>query len=196
LLPLLGFVSEVAHAQADPAAIKRGNDCRLAGQVIETGHPAPQREWAWKYIGFCEPAQRVDAYLAAMEQSRRSADIPFVRRSILSAVAIRDGALFEKVFSIAGDKSSSIPARVVAFMALASIRNPGVSPTYRGFIGGLDEYGIPRGECSRRLAHAIEPTQGPTPLPSDFRQRIEAVRELVRRDTTEAADVRSAAACT
>lgn len=196
LLPLLGLIPGLAHAQVDPDAVKRGNNCRLAAQVIETGHPAPHREWAWQYIGFCEPARRVDAYLAAMEQARRSADLPFIRRAILSAVAIHDGAIFEKVLSIAGDKASSIPARVVAFMALASIRNPVVSPTYRGFIGGLDEYGMPRGECSRRLAHPVEPAQGPTPFPSNFRQRIEAVRDRVRRDTSEVPDVRSAAACT
>lgn len=196
LLPLLWFVPGLAHAQADPDAVKRANNCRLAAQVIKTGRPAPHLEWAWQYIRFCEPAQRVDAYLAAMEQARRSADLPFIRRSVLSVVAIRDGALFEKVLSIAADGSASVPARVVAFMALASIRNPGVSPSHRGFIGGLDEYGMPRGECSRRLAHPIEPTPGATQFPSDFRQRIEAVRDRVRRDTSEPADVRSAAACT
>lgn len=196
LLPLLGLAPELAHAQADPDATKRANNCRLAAQVIETGRPAPHKEWAWQYIGYCQPAQRVDAYLAAMEQARRSADVNFIRRSVLPVVLVRDGTLFETVLSIAADRSASVPARVVAFMAMASIRNPVASPSYRGFIGGLDEYGMPRGECSRRLAHSIEPTHGPTPFPSDFRQRIEAVRDRVRRDTSEAGDVRSAAACT
>jgi hypothetical protein len=103
--------------------------------------------------------------------------------------------LFEKVLSIASDKAASVPARVVAFMALASILDPTISPTYEGFIGGLDEYGIPRGGCSRRLAHPVGFADGLSALPSNYRDLVAAVAERVARDASETADVRSAAAC-
>ena len=194
-LLLTWLAPSLAHGQADRDAIKRRNDCRLAVQVIETGHPAPHKEWAWKYVTFCEPAQRVEAYLAAMQQARSSTDLSFVRTAFLPVAAFRDGMLLDQVLSVAGDRSASIPARVVAFMALASILDPRASPTYEGFIGGFDEYGLPRGGCSRRLAHPIASVQGPAAFPSDYRERIAALAERVARDTSETADVRSAATC-
>ena len=183
------------HGQSEPDTLHLRSDCRLARQVIETGHPAPHGEWAWQYIGFCEPEHRVGVYLAAMQQARASTDLPFIRRALLPLTAFRDRMLFEKVLSIASDKAASVPARVVAFMALASILDPTISPTYEGFIGGLDEQGLPRGGCSRTLAHPVGLAEGPTPFPSDYRNLIAAVAERVARDASETSDVRSAAAC-
>ena len=198
LLPLLILVLLApahAHGQENPDVVKRRNNCRLAAQVIATGRPAPHTEWAWRYIGFCEPEHRVNVYLRAMQQARTSTDIPFIRRALLPLTAFRDRMLFEQVLSIAGDEDASVPARVVAFMALASILDPSISPTYEGFAGGLDEYGVPLGGCSRRLAHPAGFAQGPTALPSDYRDIIAAVARRVARDTSETADVRSAATC-
>jgi hypothetical protein len=189
------LIPAFAFGQDHPDGIKRRNNCGLAAQVIETGRPAPHKEWAWQYIGFCEPQQRVGVYLAAMHQARTSADLPFIRRALLPLAAFRDRMLFEKVLSIASDKAASVPARVVAFMALASILDPTISPTYEGFIGGLDEYGIPRGGCSRRLAHPVGFADGLSAFPSNYRDLVAAVAERVARDASETADVRSAAAC-
>ena len=191
----LGSSSGVAHAQTDSDSVKHVRNCRLAGQVIETGHPSPHKEWAWQYISFCEPERRVTAYKSAMLQARVSDDVAFISRALLPAAGFRDGTLFEEVLSIAGDKTATVPSRVVAFMALASMRNPRISPSYEGFIGGLDEYGAPQGGCSRRLAHERPYSPGPTALPSDFVDRIKAVAARVGDDMTEPKDVRSAAAC-
>ena len=195
LLLLSVLIPGLAQGQQDPDSVKRRKDCRLAAQVIETGRPAPHTEWAWQHIGFCEPVNRVSVYLTAMQQARTSEDLPFIRRALLPVTAFRDRMLFEKVLSIAGDKGASVPARVVALMALATILDPAISPTYEGFVGGLDGYGLPRGGCSRRLAHPVGVAQGPTALPSDYREVIAAVAERVARDVSEAADVRSAASC-
>ena len=198
LLPLLllsVLIPGLAQGQEDPGAVKRRNNCRLAAQVIETGHPAPHREWAWQYIGFCDAEHRVGVYLAAMQQARTSTDLPFIRRALLPVTAFRDRMLFEKVLSIASDKAASVPVRVVAFMVLASTLDPMISPTYEGFVGGLDEYGMPSGGCSRRLAHPIEFAEGPNAIPSDYQAVIADVSERVARDVSETANVRSAAAC-
>lgn len=196
LLAVLFTSPRLAHGQVDPDSVKRRNNCRLAEQVISTGRPAPHTQWAWQYIGVCEPNQKVRVYLTAMRQARTSTDLNLIRRAMLPAVGFRDGALFVEVLEIAGDRSASVPARVVAFVALAAIRDPSSAPSYEGFIGGLDEHGIPRGRCSRRRGHEIGYYQGPTPLPSDYVQRITTLRDRVRLDASEPADVRSAAACT
>jgi hypothetical protein len=132
-----------------------------------------------------------------MRRARISSDVPIIQRAILPVVFFQDGTLFRQVMEIAGDRSASVPARVVAFTALARIRNPHRSADYEGFRGGLDEHGVPRGGCGRGpMLHTPAPVAGPTPLPVDYLQRIDALRKRVQRDQAAPADVRSAAACT
>lgn len=147
-------------------------------------------------IGFCDPELRAQVYLEVAGRARQSTDLTLVRRGLLRVVWFRDGALFERVIEIAADRTATVESRVVAFVALARIRNPTASPSYEGFVGGLDDLGLPRGHCSMRSMHAVEPRPGVTPMPADFPERIEAVTRTVARDTTAPPDVRSAAACT
>lgn len=197
LLLLLAAASPLGAQQSEVSdSVRHRNNCRLAEQAISTGRPSPHSQWAWQYIGVCEPRQKVRVYLTAMQQARTSTDLNLMRRAILPAVGFRDSTLFMEILEIAGDRSASVPARVVAFVALAAIRDPSSAPSYEGFVGGLDEHGTPRGRCSRRRGHQIGYHQGPTPLPSDYVQRITALRDRVRLDASEPADVRSAAACT
>lgn len=194
-MPAFLLFAQIASAQADPDAVKRRNNCRLATQVLETGNPAPRLEWAWQYIGICEPEQRAASYLSAMQKARVSTDLDVIHRALLSGVHFRDGRLFEELLDIAESRSASVPARVVALVALASISDSLASPHYEDFVGGLGAHGLPRGMCSRRQAHAGAFELGPTPMPSNYLQRVVALRDRVRSDDTQSADVRSAAAC-
>lgn len=196
VFPLVLLTPSLLRAQVDPDAVKRRNGCRLAAQVLETDHPAPKRDWASQYVAFCEPQERVRIYTSAIERARTSTDVALLHWALLPVASFRDGTLFELTLSIAADRGASVPARVVAFMALASLRDARVSPSYEGFAGGLDEYGIPRGGCSSRLAHQVGFVQGPTALPADYQDRIRSLAERVRRDVSEPEDVRSAATCT
>jgi hypothetical protein len=196
LVTTLVFSPRLAHGQVDPDSVRRRNNCRLAEQVISIGHPEPRTEWAWQYIGFCEPSRKVRVYRAAIQQARTSTDTTLIFRAILPAVGLRDGVLFREVVEVAGDRSASVPARVIAFVALAAIRNPNRSPSYDEFIGGLDENGIPRRSCSARRSHPYIYDEGPTPLPADYLKQIENLSSRVRLDPSQPADVRSAAACT
>ena len=196
VLTSLVFSPQLAHGQVDPDSVKRRNNCRLAEQVVTTGNPAPHTKWAWQYIGFCEPSQRVGVYRTAIQQARTSTDTTLISRAILPVVGLRDGVLFRDVMEVAVDRSASVPARVVAFVALAAIRDPNRSPSYEDFLGGLDEHGIPRRSCSARRSHPYAYDAGPTPLPADYLKQIETLRNRVRLDPSEPADVRSAAACT
>ena len=196
VLTSLVFSPQLAHGQVNPDSVKRRNNCRLVEQVITTGHPKPHSEWAWQYIGFCEPSQRVRVYRTAIQQARTSTDTTLIFRAILAVVGLRDGALFREVMEVAGDRSASVPARVAAFMALSAIRDPRTAPRYEGFIGGSDERGIPRRLCSLRTAHRVGFVQGPTSLPPDYIEQITTLKERVWLDSAEPAGVRSAAACT
>lgn len=194
-LLLLLLLPQLALAQEEPDSVRRRDNCRRAAQVIDTGEPAPPTEWPWQYIGFCAPELRVEAYRRAIARVRFSMDPAAARRVIHRLAFFHDGRLFEDVSEIAGDPSASIPARVAAFMALAAVRDPSRVPLYEGFVGGLDEYGLPQGNCSARRSHDPEPTQGPVPLPADYLQRIGDLRRRVSLDVSEPPAVRSAAVC-
>jgi hypothetical protein len=197
LLVLALFATPGAgHAQVEPDSVRRENNCRLAARVIRTGHPAPRREWAWSYVGVCSPELKADIYMGAVREARHSNDLETIQRAIPRLVFFRDGRLFEEVLSIAGDPGAAVEARVVAFVALARILNPLRVPSYEGFVGGLDEHGIPRGGCGGRTFHAVHHREGPTPMPSDVLERIDELRNRVAADEAAPPDVRSAAACT
>lgn len=183
-------------AQADPDSVKLRNDCRLAAQVLETGNPAPEEEWAWQTIDYCDSDLQLDVYLDAVEQASRSLDLPFIRQAMWRVYGFRDRTLFERVLDVAADEGATVPARVMAFVALAAMRDPHASPHYEGFIGGLGEHGIPVGYCSRRTQHTAQFFDAVTPMPSDFEERIDILADRIRLDTTQPPDVRSAAACT
>lgn len=195
LVSLLVLVPGVAHSQADADSVKRRNECRLAAQIIETGQPAPHGDWAWRMIALCEPGLKVQAYRAAIRHAGTSTDPVALARAIRPLAGFRDGGLFADVLHLAGDRSASVPARVTAFVALASVADPWAAPSYDAFRGGIDARGIPRGACSRQRAEPLEPTPGVTPIPADSLTQIHALRERVLRDPGEPDDVRSAAAC-
>jgi hypothetical protein len=186
-----------AAAQANPDSVRHRNQCRLASQVLLTGAPAPHKNWAWTYIDSCSPAERVSVYTHAVQQARATSDLPELHRAIMPIVWFRDGQLFDEVMELAADASATVPARIVAFVALASLRNPQAAPSYTRFIGATTEVnGVPVAQCSGRRAHTPEFVTGPSPLPDDYRERIDAVALQVSRDPSQPRDVRSAAACT
>lgn len=196
---LLLLLPDAALGQTAPDSVKRRNDCRLAAQVIETGQPAPHESWAWQQIGACEPSLQVRVLGTAMRQARTTTNVAFAERALLPAVWLRDGALFEQLVQIAGDESASVPARVVAFVALAAIRDPSAAPSYARFIGGVDEHPggviVPRARCSAQIAHERGFISGVTAMPPNYVQQIDALRLKVAKDRSEPDDVRSAAAC-
>ena len=191
----LVVATHIACAHADPDVVSRRKNCRVAMQMLQIGEEGPRLDWARQYIGFCEPAQQVESFLAAIQRARVSTDLDAIHHSLMHVVHFRDGQLFAALLDVAESRSASVPARVVAFVALASISDSLASPSYDGFIGGLGDFGLPRGRCSLRQAHATAFALGPTPMPPDSRERIAALRRRVMSDVTQPDDVRSAAAC-
>ena len=52
LVPFL-LGAATLHAQAQPDEVRLRSNCRLALQVIKTGQPAPQTEWALRQVDAC-----------------------------------------------------------------------------------------------------------------------------------------------
>jgi hypothetical protein len=101
-------------------AVKHRNDCRLAAQVLGTGHPAPHREWALRYIANCEGEG--PAVLAALWRSApNSGDVETLVRSSLR---LRDARLYNQLRETAGDRSRPGPVRVGAMLVLARYTDP------------------------------------------------------------------------
>jgi len=188
---------QLASAQANPDSVHHRNQCRLAAQVIQSGHPAPKWEWAWTYIDACLPSERAETYLSAIRQVRTSSDLRLIHRSVMPVVWFRDGRLFEAVLELAGDPGAATPARVVAFVALARIKEPQATASYEGFIGGSTEInGIPVARCSGSRGHTTGYLVGSTAMPTDYRERIISLAREVATDPRQPRNVRSAAACT
>jgi hypothetical protein len=60
-----------------------------------------------------------------------------------------------------------------------------MAPSYDKFIGGLDQQGVPRGGCWTHRSEQVSSLEGPEPLPPDYVQRIDALRNRLRLDATE-----------
>ncbi|HEX8394766.1 MAG TPA: hypothetical protein VF665_20645 [Longimicrobium sp.] len=175
--------------------LHRRNNCRLAEQVIRTGHPANKMQWAWQYIGLCPAAQQIPLLLDRIQQARQSPDSALAHDAMLRLSTLQDGTLFRAVLNVAGDRQSTVTARIHAFMALAAVSDPTSYPRYEAFVqmGQLPEGSV--GVCTVMRSHHLFREPGPTPLPADYRSQIVALARRVAADPTEAREVRGAARC-
>jgi hypothetical protein len=203
--PLLFLIGgpAVAAAQADPDSVQLRNNCRLAEQVIATGHPEPQDEWAWGVIHQCGGSGGA-AIAQGMAALRQSADLEALDRLTGQAQWLRDGHMFDTALDIAGDASASVPARVLAmrsllyYLRLEHPTNRGVPITYGDMHATADpRTGVPRQGCASGVAssHASPPAALGDPLPPDYGARVEALGIQLSRDAAEPPEVRAAALC-
>lgn len=183
-------------AQTNPAVVKHRNDCRLAKQVLETGHPAPHRDWALQRIDGCDPNLAGEALASAMRRLRTSSDHVVLAQLARRARPIHDASFFAAALEIAGDRGASIPARVAAFRALMWFQEPNRVLTDSEFYVSfdVDDLQVAINRCQfNRVLHS-EPREG-SPLPADFREQINTLASRVFNDRSEPVLVRAAALC-
>jgi hypothetical protein len=97
------------------------NDCRLAAQVIETGHPHPRARWAFETIGRC--GEEGPPALAKRWRDI-AADTAEVRDLINASARLRDRRLFDLASSVSRDPSRPDVVRVGAMILLVSYVDP------------------------------------------------------------------------
>jgi hypothetical protein len=188
-------LTERSDAQANPDSVKHLNECRLAEQVMNTGHPERHREWARGYIGSCGTETWGRAAAAAVRRSRMSQDRRTLEAEWASAHLLRDSVLFAAAMEIAGDANSSIGARIFAVRYLIRLIDPNPVVTYDLMARGLDAKGRRTSPCYERTVAGRLAEYPGVPLPADLRGRIAALLRRVYVDPAQPAEVRSAALC-
>jgi hypothetical protein len=112
----------VAAQQTDrPAEVHHRNECRLAGQVLATGHPEPKREWARRYVTSCR--EEAPAFFTA-EWARVEGDTAGLADLVFDSGRIRDERLYQALRSVASDRSRPELVRIGAMLVLARYVDP------------------------------------------------------------------------
>lgn len=199
ILALVGLIAVCAQplgAQADPDSVKLRNDCRLAGQVLQTGHPAPRLQWASTFIRACGPDAVAEANVAALNRLRAAADSPELKQVWNQLQYVRDARIYRTVVDIARDRRASVNTRVDALLWLQRLRAPQQFATKAEVTGGFDANGRVQGGCGRftRLAGTVSFYDGEA-LPSGYVAEITELGRRVSADMSEPLDVRTAARC-
>jgi hypothetical protein len=188
---LAAQVPSAARAQVDPDSIKHRNDCRLAEQVIRTGHPNPHFRWA---VGMARRCASVGGALAdALRAARTSSDTAYLQALTSPVIELRDGGVLSAAMEIAQDETASDAARVYSFRVLMWALAPGAGISYADItdqVPGRRKMCVPHGTPIH-----LSVTWGSTPLPSDYEARIHDIGRAVLTDSSVAAPVRSAAEC-
>ncbi|HET7460283.1 MAG TPA: hypothetical protein VFJ82_03510 [Longimicrobium sp.] len=171
--------------------MKMRNDCRLAAQVLTTGHPAPRLEWARGFIGYCGNGAWAVATRGAILRLRTSSDDAELGRQWRFVWMIRDADLFATVVDIARDRSASTTARLWALKTLATYIDPGgnyfLNPPARA--NGAEPRCI-----AGRFAGAMHSYAG-KPLPANFAAQVRDAAQPLAADATQPDQIRNAARC-
>jgi hypothetical protein len=188
LLGLAACAPTFAVAQAEPDTVHLRSNCRLAAQVISTGHPAPRREWALGIIPRCRDGG--PALAQALRAHRTSTSVESLNSLTWPTIRLRDGQVFSVAMEIAADRSASTPARVFAIRTLMWAMSPGGGIDYAELIAPPER----QRSCGYGPSTHTAVTQG-APLPADYVARSKALANNLVRDSTEEFSVRRAAVC-
>ena len=111
-----------AQGQTRVEEAQQRNACRLANQVVRTGHPAPHREWAYSVISQCE--QSGPAALAAVwlgEKPLATGELTFLARATHD---LRDRRLYVALRTAGRDARTDVEARLHALALLLDYVSP------------------------------------------------------------------------
>ena len=182
-------------AQSNPDSVKHVNRCRLADQILRTGHPQPHQQWARGYIGYCGADAWGRAAAAAVARLRTSDDHRALEVEWGQLRLLRDSVLFAVASDIAGDTAASVPARVLAMRHLMGLVDPNRVFDFDRMTQGFDTSGNRVEPCLERHAAGRQAQHRGVALPSDYVRRITDLLNRIASDSTQPREVRSAASC-
>lgn len=169
-LALLCSVSRSVGAQVEPDSVKLRNDCRLAEQVLLTGHPLTHRADALSIISRCGE-EGVPALLSAWDGAlARREDL---EQLVTATRAFVDPRLTQALFATLGETAKPTLVRIAALLVLTTYGNPYVVPSFDDLLVDPDETFVRYGEVDHPFTAA-----GRDQLPSDF---VEHLRSLIVR---------------
>jgi len=173
-------------AQGSPDSVQHRNNCRLAEQVLSTGHPAPREDWA---LGIAWSCPQIAPTLArALTAARAFTDTAYLNALTAPFVRVRDGSVFSAAMNLAQDPSASVPARVAAIRTLMFAVRPGWFVDFAWLMNPSTAY------CFLPPSPHSEILNG-TPLPDDYVAQVRTLAARLQNDSGEPRIVRSAANC-
>jgi hypothetical protein len=189
---LMAIWATTVHAQgADADSVRHRNNCHLAQQVLETGEPAPKRQWAITYATGCGNVG-ARALATAIRRERASTDVAALEVLHMPAQGFRDRAMFEAAAEVAADARASGAARAMSLGTLVlyeSAEYPALS--YRE-LTAVPEAGV----CAFYRLWQDRPTLAVgEPLPPDQLERTRTLAQRLEGDEATPREVRSAARC-
>lgn len=177
---LLLTATTPAKAQDDRAAeVNKRNNCRLAAQVLTSGHPHPRFDWARATIADCE--DEGPAYFAA-QWAKAPADTAALRQMIAGSSRVRDARVYASLRETATDASRPSLVRVAAMIGLAEYVDPSISID-------LSELCVPEGPINRirfRGGSAVDVVQIPGAHPlGSVKDEVLALLNGIATDRTD-----------
>jgi hypothetical protein len=140
------------------------SDCRLAAQVLTTGHPAPHREWALSLIDLCDESG--PPVLAQMwEQAEAQPDT--LAKLVAAGARVPDRRLYSIVRRITLDASEPPIKRAAGLSLLGRWASPGFSMHFRRLEDPSFAADLRRGIGIVRFSHDVQ-IPGADPLPSNI----------------------------
>jgi hypothetical protein len=186
LLGIAACTPAAVTGQANPDSVRHRNYCRLAEQVLSSGHPAPHEGWALGVIWNCPEAGPTLA--AALTAATVSTDTVYLNALTAPFIQIRDGHVFAAGLAVAGNRGASLPARAAGIRTVMYAVQPGgyVDPDALPNPRSINCFGTPSPH-SQVLTGA--------PLPSDYLEQARALMSRITADQSEAEGIRRAARC-
>lgn len=156
------------------AAVKRRNDCRLAGQVIATGQPRTKAEWARRLIEVCP--EEGPTFFASRWLSVPG-DTNAVVTLLHQSARLKDARIYTQLRRVVLDQSRPEVVRVGAMLVLARYVDPYDAAWF-------NEVAPPEGEIRYirvPLGSALHPSIiiGTSPLPTTLRDEVLALLDRV-----------------
>lgn len=191
LAALILGVSDLA-GQASPDSAHHRNVCRLAAQVIQSGEPAPRRDWARDQITTC-PGEIAPALVGAMSRLAGSTDTAILAQVYDLTFFVQSPDVFSEAIRVAGDPSASLPARALALRSLYwTISRHPASISMAGLMTYADSTAYGRCWVTGQGPHSWIVQ---APLPADYRAQARALGARLRGRTSEPWVIRGIAAC-
>jgi hypothetical protein len=186
-----------AWGQASPDSVKHRNDCRLAEQIISTGHPQPHAAWASTEILTCGHDVFTRTALTALQQLRASSDtsaLGLVWNRVL--LRVNSQAVFDAALDIAQDRSASVQARAFAFLGMLRMLRPNAVLSFSTVTNTTDRPSPYRSSyCYDGFGPSTRPWVMGSPVAVDGASRVRAVGSAVWSDAGTAPELRAAAYC-
>lgn len=125
----LGFVvfltlagSASAQTSQDSLLVRR--DCKRVEQILKTGEPAAQRQWAVTRLPVCG-RNGAQFLVDAIDAVHGSGDTAYIYTIVNAVAFVRDARVWQSALSLVGDAGATVDARIGGLEMLLLIETPG-----------------------------------------------------------------------